>query len=320
MSKLAQMKALRRGKGIRYLLDAAYKILQNPIAMFDTNYTLVAYTDVPCDDILWKELVSTGTFSMCTQEFFVKLYFTEDVANADKTVELSSDELELDRTLGYVFNRDHIKVGALIVLYEKDPGFGEDEIAAFEMLVNKVTGEIHNDDYFTAYGRAYHESIIIKLLDGIINDPLVYTPHVQIIYDGFEDYLFVAVVDVSRAHGIQTDTAPQTALAQETAFKKGYSRLVHYKDLFERKYQAYKYAIYNDYIVIIMSSTHKDYYKMQFFDKNNYPINQNGLYVGISDGFENMYELRKYYDQAVTELKKGMEEGSGQRIFMSENI
>ena len=300
MDKLERIKALEKGKGVQYLLDAAQKIFNNPIAMFDTNYNLKLYADVVSDDPLWNELISTGTFSMETQMFFAKECFTEDVANADKLVILKSGKLKYDRMLGYIFNGENIRV-ALIVMVGHNSPFGEEDTAAFEELTDKITGEIHDDEYYTVYGRAYRESIITRLLDRVITDPLIYTPHVQIFYEDFEDYLYVAVVDITQNNSKSGDNHQE--------------RLVYFKNLLESRYRAFKYTIYSGYIVMIMSSKHKDYYEEQFFDHEDNPFRQNNLFVGISSSFENPYELREYYDKAVAALKNGIGKNNDRRIF-----
>ena len=304
MSKLTEIKALEKGRGIQYLLDAAYKIFQNPIAIFDTNYDLKVYADAASDDPLWNELISTGTFSMKTQEFFAKECFTEDVANANKLVILKSSKLKHDRILGYIFNRDNIKV-ALIVMVGLDTLSGPEDMAAFEELADKITVEIHDDNYFTAYGTAYHEAVIVKLLDRDIKDPIIYTPHVQIFLDGFEDYLCVAVVDIMK-----------NASGTEGSLQ---DRLVYFKNLLAERYRSFKYAIYSGYLVMIMSSKHTDFYQVQFFTRDDNPFEQNNLFVGISSSFENPYELREYYDEAVTALINGIDKNNGQRVFLHGN-
>ena len=304
MSKLAQIKALKNGKGIQYLLDTAYSIFKNPIAMFDTNYGLKAYTDVTTDDPLWNELISTGTFSMKTQEFFAKECFTEDVANADKLVILKSSKLKYDRVLGNILNRENIKVANLIMLGCDTP-LGVEDTTAFEEFIDKITGEIRDDEQLIVYGRIYNESIIIKLLDRVINEPSIYTSHVQIFHEGFEDYLYVAVVDITQ-NDLKTEGSHQT-------------NLMYFKNLLESKYRSFKYAIYSDYIVMVMSSKHNDFNKGHFFDKDNNPFKQNNLFVGISSSFENPYVLREYYDKAVAALKDGLEENNGQHFFLHKN-
>ena len=289
MDKSAQIKALTQGKGIQYLLDAASEILHDPIAMFDTNYALKAYTDSCSDDPPWNELITTGTFSPETQEFFARECFTEEVANVNKLVILKSGKLKYDRIHGNIFNRDHIKVANLVMVGCNAP-LGAEEMSAFELLVDKITHEIQNDEYYIVYGRAYHESIINKLLDRIITDPRIYTGHVQILYDNFEDYLYLAVVDTGRAGTHRNKPA-------------------YFKDLLESKHPSFKYAIYSGYIVMIMSSKYRKIHEAGFFDKHDNLFEQNNLFVGISNSFENLYELRQYYDEAVAVLKNGIETG-----------
>jgi len=301
MNRLDQVKALENGKGIQCLLDAAYEILGNPLAVFDLNYSLKAYTGASADDPLWNELISTGTFSMETQKFFASERFTEDVANTDKAVLLKSSKLKHDRIAGYIYNRDNIKV-LNIVIIGCDCPFDGDYMAAFEELTDKITMEIHNDEYYTTYGRAYQEEIIIKLLDGIIREPVVYTGYLQILYDGFEGYLNVAVVAITQ-NGIKTQDRQ--------------NRLVSVKKLLESQYRSFKYAIYADYIVVLMSSKEKDFYGPSFFAPNTVFFEKNGLYMGISGSFENILETRLYYDQAVTALKNGKKSGSDQRVFLA---
>ena len=304
MDKLAQVRALENGKGIQHLLDGAYKIFNNPIAVFDTNYILKAHTNVTTDDPIWNELIETGTFNMKTQEFFAQECFTEEVANADKLVILKSNKLKYNRILGNILNKEKIKVLNLVMV-EVDTRLGEEETAAFGELVDKFSNEIGDDEYYIAAGRAYYGSIIVKLLDGSIKDPLVYNAHVQIFYEDFEDYLYVAVVDISGDN-------PKIEGSVE-------DRLLYYKNLLEKRYRLFKYAVYCDYIVVVMSSKLMEFHEEMFFDRDDNPFDKYNLFMGISGGFENPYNLREYYDQAVTALKNGIAANSGKKFFLYGN-
>jgi len=301
MNKLEQIKTLETGKGIQYLLDSAYNIFGNPIVLFDTNYTLIAYTDVATDDPIWNELISTGTFSMTGQEFFLSERFTEDVANADKMVVMKSPKLKYDRILGNVFNQENIKVANLVMVECTTP-FGADIKAAYEALADKITDEIRNDGYFTAFGREYHDTIIKKILDHQISDNGIYTGHVQILYNGFEDYLYLAVVDVMQ-NGMNRD------------------KLLYFRDLLKKRYPSFKFAVYSDYMLMIISSKYDNFSPEGILGGYENPFEQNKIYAGISSSFENLYELEKYYNEAITVLKNGIAgnngitASSGQYIF-----
>ena len=299
MNKLEQVKAIKNGKGIQYLLNTAKMIFHNPLSTADMYYRLIALTDYIVDDSMWNELIATGSISMTGQEALAKKDFLEKIANADKSVIVRNDQMKHGRMVGYFFNRENIKAG-LLAMYEYDTPFDDESRAAFELLASKITREIRNDEYFTTFGRAFHEDMIKRLLDGVIKDPSVYTPHVQVLYDGFEDYLHVAVVDVSR-NDIQQNN------------------LEYVKNSLMSKNQSYKYAIYSDYIVVIMSSKQRCSCYVPFFDQDNSLFEQNDIFVGIGNSFESLYELRVYYDQAVAAIKSGVESKSGQRVFTYNN-
>ena len=295
MSKSLQINALENGQGIQYLLDAASKIFCNPILVHDTNYDLIAYAGDAPKDPIWNEIVTTGTVSMATQEFYARELFTENIANADKLVLLKSNALKHDRITAYVFNRDSIKVAVLAIVAYDTP-FDQEDMEVFGRFADKISCEIRHDEYFNAFGRAYHESIINKLLDRVIENSKLYTPHVQILYDDFSDYLHLAVVDVMRGRASR-------------------GRLAYFKNLLENKYRAYKFAIYSNYIVVITSSKDKVISKEQFFGESDAFFKQNDLVVGISRGFENLYNLREYYNETVAALKEGIENNGRQRFF-----
>ena len=303
MSKLEEIKALENGKSIQYLLNSAYKIFNNPMFMFDSNYNLIAFTNVFVDDPIWNELITSGTLSSQTLEFLANEHMTEDITNAEKTVVLRREQLKYARMSGLVHNRDNIFVG-LITMYECNTPFDAPSELAFAALADKISFEIRDYDYFTMLAMTYHEDKINYLLDEPAQNPLLYNAQTQVLYSNFEDYLYVAAVSVER-HDIL-----------ERVFK---SRLAYFKSMIKTKYPAFKYSVHEDHIVMLMSSKHRYFYGAPFFAAHLNLFEQSGLFMGVSDSFENMYELRKYYDQAVKALAKGLKDKNDQRVFLYQN-
>ncbi|MCL2129134.1 MAG: hypothetical protein FWH35_02140 [Treponema sp.] len=301
MKKSEEIKKLENGNGIQYLLNTAYKILGNPIFMIDANYNLIAITDVPVDDPNWNELVTTGTFSQETMEILANEGLIEEITNAEKVAILRSDKLKYAKITGHVFNRDNIRVG-LVMMSECSIPFDAENTAAFEALADKITSEIRNYDYFTMLAMTYHEDKINLLLDGAVKNPLLYNPQAQILYDDFEDYLYVAVVSLERNNILEHIHR---------------SRLEYFKSMLKTKYKMFKYSVYADHIVVLMSSKNKNSYGVPFFSAHANLFEQNGLSMGISSSFENIYELRIYYDQAVAALKNGLAGKEDKHIFLS---
>jgi len=284
MSKTEKMKKMKSGNGIQHLLDEGYKILGNPINAFDADYNLMAYTDVSVDDRFWIELITTGTFCIEAQMFFMNECFTDDVANAVKLALMKSDKLKYDRILGHVLNGNGIKV-ANVLMFECNEPFDQDTIAAFEILVDLLTKEISRDEHYITYGEEYQNRWIKKLIDYDIEEKGLYSPHVQILYDNFKSNLYLAVVDITRSE------------AQHNGTK-------YFVDLFRQKRNDFKYAVYDKYIVVILSTNHKSFDVNRELNGLADYFEQENMFVGISSSFENFFELRKYYAEAVQALSR----------------
>jgi hypothetical protein len=305
-NKLKQVQMLQNDSGIQQLLDAASQILRNPIAMFDTNYSIIAHTEAITDDPIWNELVSTGSFSMETQRFFAMEYFTYEVSNANKMAILKSDELKYDRVSAYVFNRNHIKVALLVVVACTSP-LDADDLLAFNALADKITKKIRGDEYYTQYGWSYHDAIINKILDGEITDTQIYAPHIQILYDGFERYKYLHLAVISSG---QQDQELEDIIS-----------------FLRERYRSSKIAIHSEYVVMVIGAKQNLVMDQRALAEYNSFLGQKGLSAGLSSNCENLYELRKYYDEAVAALSNcttspldgSTVEQPHQHVFLSEN-
>ena len=300
MNKPEQIKALENGNGIQYLLDSAYKIFNNPLYVVDADYNLLAFTEAPVDDPIWAELITTGTYSMEALESLAKERFIENFLNAEKTMILKSDRFKYRRLSGHIHVRGNKGIG-LVAMYEFNTSFDPECIEAFGMLSDKISDEIRDYEYFITLMFEFHEDRINKLLDTVVKNPFLYNPQAQMLYDDFDDYLYVAVV------------SPERNNILEHVYQ---SRLAYFKSMLKTKFQLYKYSVYADYIVMLMSSKHSFFNGARFFTSHAALFEQNGLFMGISGSFENIYELRKYYDQAICALTNGLANNDGQRIFL----
>lgn len=282
ISKMEQLKKLKSGKGFQYLLNEASKILQNPIIMHDMDFKLIAYTEnVITDDPIWNEFMQTGRASRDLLEFYKNESFLNAVANADRITFLYSDKLKYERILGKLFNCDNIQVGVTSI--EAHKPFIEDIQALFSFYCDIVNKEIAKIDYYKNYGQEYQEVLINKLIKGDIEDKAIYTAHVASIYMNLKSQLFIAVIDVT-----QCDPS--------------YTKLMYFRDLLKHAQPCYKYSIYMNYIIIIISSDNMMLNKNKDLGRLSRFLLQNNMYAGISSCFENLYELQKYYMEAVTAL------------------
>ena len=174
MSKVKQVKDLKNGKGLQYLLNAAKRIFRNPLLIADMNHRGIAFADDSVDDLVWDEMTSTAAFSMKAQDYFAKECFIEYAANPDKYAILKSDELKYARMSGYILNRDNVKVG-IVSIYECYTPFDEESRAAFELFTAKITCELLSSGHFIKVGKAFHEEMINGLPDRVIENRIYRT-------------------------------------------------------------------------------------------------------------------------------------------------
>jgi len=301
MSVLEQIKALENGKGIQHLLDSAYMIFNNPLYMVDSYYNLIAASDFPAGIPALSVLKNTGTFSLQQKENMVKAGIFDIIANAKKPLLLGKKE-NWNHTLitGAIVNRDNKLIGQM-TMHEYYTPFNTESLAAFEALIEKITYEIRDYDYFTKLSIKFFESTVNKLLDKTTQNTEVHHSQARIIRQGFEKYLYVAVVGTERNN------------ISENVHR---SRLEYFRGLLKTIYKFYRYAIYLDKIVILMSSKNKDFHEALPLGGDYDIFKVNNLFVGVSRSFEDIYEFSMHYDQAVKALNDGKKDHDSERVFL----
>jgi len=298
MNTQDRISVLENGKGIQYLLDTAYIVFNSPVYVIDAFYNLIAYSGVPADEPFWSELIKTGTFDADAKELMASENVVRDVSNSGKIVRLKYDGWKHNLITGHIYNGDNIWVGETTI--SENIPFDAERTAAFELLLDKISGEIHDYEYFTKQPAIFFENTINKLLDKTVSNTPVNNPQAQIMYYGLERYLNVAVVDAVRDN------------IMESVHR---SRLAYFRSLLKNKYQFFQYAIYEDQIVALMSSKYDNFDWVSFLTANTGFFQENGLYAGISGSFSDVYDMRRFYDQAVAALAKGIAGKNGARVF-----
>ena len=296
--KIDQLKKIKNGKGLQYILDEIYAFMGNPALIFDMEYKLIASpAGAVNDDPIWCEFMTHGGLSSETIEFFKKESFIDSVANCtqfDGVTYLFSDKLKYDRIFGQLYNKDLLPVADLVMVACENP-FEEDTPELIKTACNIISDEISLDEYYQNYGHIYQDSILEKLIEGDIGDKEVYTGHVSNIDKGLKSNVFIAVADVTKSNSANAS-------------------LSYFRDLFKRTEPSFKYSIYSDYVIILISS---NYPKLRINRELNNLIHlfeQENIYAGISSRFENLFDLHRYYLEAVNALN------NSKKVFDSQKI
>lgn len=300
-NKIEQLRAIKTGKGVQHILDEAYIIFGNPILAHDMDYKVIAKTEMPItDDPIWNEFETTGMVGHDRLVFFRDECFFEMAANAKKITFLLSDKLKYDRIHGKLFTKNYIQVGCACIVECCHP-FEDDTPEFFEILCSILDKELSKSELFRNYGQTYMETLVEKLIENSIEDINILTAHIESIYIGTKPNLYLAVADITQCDPTHTN-------------------LAYFRDLFKQTQPAFKYAIYSNYIVIIISSDDATLHVKKDLNRLNRLFEQHNIYAGISSCFENLLELRKYYTEAVNALNGGLKNDGTQRTFQYKEI
>jgi len=293
--KKEQLEKLK-GKGLQHILNGACKILGNPIALYDTSYTLLAFTEgIVTDDWLWNELTTLGTFSHEAVDFFNREHFILSFAESEVVTLMQSDKLKYDRINGKLFDKDNVQLGNIIVIACYTP-FAENDSELIEFLCEILSVELQNSELYQNIERVYQESLFDDFIEGNIKDSSMVKSRVEKLHSELKPNLYLAVVDT-------------------TQYEHTNTQLAYFRDLFRKLQPEYKYYVHLNNVTIIIStdytmlSVKRDLDKLdEFFAKYN-------ICAGVSRRFCDLYELREHYRQAINALNYGLKSKRKQRFF-----
>jgi len=300
--KQKRLRALQRDtdRSLQQLINEAYLILENPIMLYDLDKKLLAHvTDDDTATPTWNEYIKYGTINdehtaLCMQE---GIY--DALTKTDKVIFVNSNCFKHPWLIGKVYDRIGLPIALINVMASKKP-FEDNTAVIVEAICKVLSKSICKISYYQSFSQMKLDAIIKELIDGTVKKIDTKTSRIEMIYKGLKENIYCAVVDISQCDPTHT-------------------KLVYYRDLFKRTRPAFKYSIYSNYIVIIMSTAAEEiFYPKRCFNRLNRLFEQDNMYIGISSRFENLYELLRHYDEAVKTLSDGLKSDGNQRIFVYE--
>lgn len=302
-NKFTQLKEFHKlsDENMQFLINKAYQILENPIIIYDLNWKIIAYAEgVVTDDPIWNSHVNHGTINFEIKNLALDEGFVEIMASQKPVVFLHSDILKYGRIFAKLFDENGIVI-AFASVVASDKQFEDHDVILVEEICKKLSKEILKVDYYKNSGRMKLEFLIKNLIEGDGLIDLYEVNYIEMIYSKFKNYLYIAVADI----GLSDPT---------------YSQLEYYKDLFWKLRPSFKYSVYLNYILIIMSTDETVLYPKKFFNRLSGLFKQKNIKVGLSSQFENLFNLKKHYEEALKALTDGLQSNSKDHIFVYTDI
>lgn len=287
---------LKQGRGLQHLIEVAYRVLGNPLVMIDLCYRCLLQTDIGItDDALWNDAYQHGRFSDKSVDFFHQEGFVEVSANADVVYLLRSDQLKYDRLCGKLFDQEGLQIGCITVFAFHKP-IEQEDYKLVEIICESLSVEIQQSDFYQNIERVFQESVVCDLIEGKTFDRQVEEPRIGDLYANLKPYLYLVVVDI-------------------TQYEHTLSHLAYFRDLFERIEKEAKSYLYLNNIVMLLSDERPTLSVQEKLPGLCSLLVKHRFYAGISNSFDNIYELKQYYRQALNALNYGMAADTRQHIF-----
>jgi len=286
-TKKRQLESLNNGRGIKYLLNEGYKIMGNPFIMIDTSYNLLAYVEgIVTDDLLFNEIITLGTFSHETVDFFNLENFVAAYAESEVVSVMKSNKLKYDRMNGKLFDKDGVQLGNICVVACMKP-FEDGDMELIEIFCEILSVELQNSEFYQKIDRVYQESLLDMLIDGEVKDDNIVKEKIAELRGRLKANLYIGVIDISQ-------------------YDHTVTHLAYFRDLFSKIQPEHMYYIHLNNIMAIISTDNETLcierdlgILREFFAKYK-------IYAGISGGFQDLFELRKYYKEAINALNCGL--------------
>lgn len=291
---------LLNGKGLKYLVDTAYKILGNPIVVHGMAYELLANSqNKVTDDWLWNELISNKRFSHQTVNFFNNVKFIKDVADTEETVMLKSKDIKYDRICSKLFDKKYNQIGCFTVIGCYKP-LNKQDFKDISIICEYMSKELQASEYYSEVEKVIYETTLSDIIDCKINEEINLQERLDDLYSGLKKYIFVAVVDISQ-------------------YEHTVTQLIYLKETLKSLQPEYKYFIYLNNIVILISKNSSILNIKEDIPKLNEFFSKNNIFAGVSKSFENLLEIKIFFKQAFNALNYGLESKENNYIFNYHN-
>lgn len=269
------IQAALKGVSFDHLIDLVAEYLHNPIVVIDNSFNIIAYSKThKSKDFIWLEAVKRGYITI---DFGATLNNWDEVVAKDALyfdVDKISDKTRRFMRLEY----DHRKVGYLNVLQE-DTNLDTYDDEEYRFIADIITKEL-------VFNFRY-----LKLDDGELKEEEII---LELLQERFIDRLHF----ITRCKG--------SRLSVNGEYKIGAIDLKHYisynahrgiiKDNVSAIIPNCIMTFFDDVIVILINGDFEKMKLQRFLKDSN-------LYMGISDNFEDLYELMIYLSEAKASLR-----------------
>lgn len=274
------------------LVDRAARVLKNPIAVFDKNYYTVAYSDTSgVQDAVWTAGKERG---YCLFEYAAMLHGLEHMRGTPLPCQIFDDWGPHRRRICPLISNS-LTIGYLSVL-EYRTGFDEIPGEIYDLAAGVLVKELAIEQAIrVSHQHDSTEMLLSSLLnEGFANRALFLQRILGTVFEQAGTYCLIGI--------------------NMGSFSSRVSGERHFKSRLEGIFPKAWSLFYREYVVLLVDCGKAGQVPQAGMQRFQAHLAEYELCAGMSDLFTDLYEIRRFFDQAVMAEKMARISGSEARI------
>lgn len=275
----AFLDALFADMGLQGICDVAYGILGNPLFIVDNSYKYLAFSSgTVADSKLMEKETSMGQIAEEGIRQIRKMQLDDKIRRSSRPFYFFNPVHQSGMLVGSVTIHD-IEVGH-VMLYEMNKPFTDNDYELVHRLCRITSIELQKNDFYKKNKGTMYAYFIGDLLDNRAGNLEGSKERLATLGYTLKDELFVLTI------------SPKNNLASQARQELIISDL-------QRFVPESLYVVYDNTVVLLINGCGQGQnHRFESEELENY-LKHNGLIAGISNNFQNIQEIRKYYEQAL---------------------
>lgn len=290
--------ALSTGKRLEQLLIIGQEILENPIAIADTSYKILAATPQESYQQINSEYGAAAWESVLTRQMNrTSIQFVKSTKRYDLCIHglqphiveqetMRQDGFDAPCSFLDCSIRIHGSFVAFLSVADLNRPFQPEDLDYCRYLANIVSLELQKNEFFLVNHGIAYEALLNDLLNGKVNDRLQMKLRLQSIDRTLKEDLYVLTVRRIGSKGIEA----AVPLIEQSVIRRFFPGSIS--------------VIYRNDVVLLVSRsageslTVDDEEFLSLMDASH-------MKVGISEVFHDPMQMRKYYEQSIKAIELG---------------
>ncbi len=276
---------LASGDDLQPVIEYAFSIFRNPVFLFDPNYNLIAATWEAIeklnihDQVVFTKRLGDQDFEMVNRQNNIH----NKVRKSEIPIKAYNEFLGYEQM--YCAINTQKDLGHIVVSAVNKPFDPID--TEFMLMLKKFVGLQLKKDSFIRTSRGFNYEYFLKeLLEKKIAIDSTNTSQMQYVNKEFTGNMYCMVVETARS-----------AFTVNTT---------HMRNVVESRFPNSKTIIYNSQIIAILSIKTNHLIPSEYLTAAKNICQENGLYAGLSNCFQNIMKFEEYYKQALRAIELGI--------------